>query len=96
MDIRDFIIGRDDYNRCVHTHDAEQNQEQELDLKIFDRAQKPIGQFVLMTVENESLQISLGMTIGQKWVTTNGFSFELFAVMTEGNFVDYVKIHLTS
>ena len=31
------------------------------------------------SVENESLQISLGMTIGQKWVTTNGFSFELFA-----------------
>ena len=30
------------------------------------------------SVKNESLQVSLGMTIGQKWVTTNGFSFELF------------------
>lgn len=30
------------------------------------------------SVENESLQVSLGMTIGQKWVTTHGFSFELF------------------
>ncbi len=30
------------------------------------------------SVENESLQVSLGMTIGQKWVNTNGFSFELF------------------
>lgn len=30
------------------------------------------------SVENQSLQVSLGMTIGQKWVTTNGFSFELF------------------
>jgi hypothetical protein len=30
------------------------------------------------SVKNESLQVSLGMTIGQKWVNTNGFSFELF------------------
>ena len=30
------------------------------------------------SVKNESLQVSLGMTIGQKWVTTKGFSFELF------------------
>jgi hypothetical protein len=30
------------------------------------------------SVENESLQVSLGLTIGQKWVTTDGFSFELF------------------
>ena len=30
------------------------------------------------SVTNESLQVSLGMTIGQKWVSTNGFSFELF------------------
>jgi hypothetical protein len=30
------------------------------------------------SVKNESLQVSLGMTIGQKWVTTNGFSFELY------------------
>ncbi|MFL2572142.1 MAG: hypothetical protein ACJ0QB_01700, partial [Flavobacteriaceae bacterium] len=30
------------------------------------------------SVKNESLQVSLGLTIGQKWVTTSGFSFELF------------------
>ena len=30
------------------------------------------------SVKNESLQVSIGMTIGQKWVTTKGFSFELF------------------
>ncbi len=30
------------------------------------------------SLESESLQVSLGMTIGQKWVNTNGFSFELF------------------
>ena len=30
------------------------------------------------SLESESLQVSLGMSIGQKWVNTNGFSFELF------------------
>ena len=30
------------------------------------------------SVENKSLQVSLGLTIGQKWVTTSGISFELF------------------
>ena len=30
------------------------------------------------SLESESFQVSLGMTIGQKWVNTNGFSFELF------------------
>ena len=30
------------------------------------------------SLESESLQVSLGMSIGQKWVNTHGFSFELF------------------
>ncbi len=30
------------------------------------------------SLESESLQVSLGMTIGRKLVNTNGFSFELF------------------
>ena len=31
------------------------------------------------SLESESLQVSLGMTIGTKRINTNGFSFELFA-----------------
>ena len=30
------------------------------------------------SLESESLQVSLGMTIGRKLVNTNGFSFELY------------------
>ena len=30
------------------------------------------------SLESESLQVSLGMSIGQKWVNTHGFSIELF------------------
>ena len=30
------------------------------------------------SLESESVQVSLGMSIGQKWVNTHGFSFELF------------------
>jgi len=46
------------------------------------------------SVKNESLQVSLGMTIGQKWVTTKGFSFELFVGLARYVTDTYLEAHL--